>query len=143
MKILFGLIAVIAGVAATVQGAANSGLSSRIGLPGALVTNTAIVMLGALLFYFARGPRGSFFPSGTPWSLYLGGFCGFVIILSLAYVFPRIGAAVTIALAVLGQGLAALVVDHYGLLGMPKEPITLARVAGLLLVGGGVALLRA
>jgi hypothetical protein len=25
---------------------------------------------------------------------------------------------------------------------MPKEPVTLARVAGLLLVGGGVALIR-
>jgi uncharacterized membrane protein YdcZ (DUF606 family) len=28
-------------------------------------------------------------------------------------------------------------------MGMPQEPITLTRVVGLLLVGGGVALIRA
>jgi len=142
-KILFALIAVVAGVAASIQAAANAGLSSRIGLGAALVVNTSIVLFGTLVFYFARSPQGSFFPFGTPWSLYVGGVCGFVIILSLAFVFPKIGAAVAIALVVLGQGAAALAIDHFGLLGMPKEPVTLARIAGLLLVGGGVALMRA
>jgi bacterial/archaeal transporter family-2 protein len=142
-NILFGLIATAAGVAAALQAAANAGLSSRIGLGAALVVNTSIVLLGTIVLYFARGPQGSFFPSGTPWSLYVGGLCGFVLLLSLAFVFPKIGAAVAIALVVLGQGAAALAIDHFGLLGMPKEPVTLARVAGLLLVGSGVALLRA
>jgi len=142
-EILFGLIAAAAGVAATFQAAANAGLSARIGLESALVVNTSIVLLGTLVFYFLRGTDGSFFPSGVPWSLYVGGVCGFVIILSLAFVFPKIGAAVAIALVILGQGAAALAIDHYGLMGMPKEPVTLARVAGLLLVGGGIALIRA
>jgi transporter family-2 protein len=141
-KILLGLIAVAAGIAASVQGAANAGLSSRVGLGAALVVNTSIVLLGTLVFYFVSGPHGGFFPSGTPWNLYLGGVCGFIIILSLAFVFPKIGAAVAVALVVVGQGAAALAIDHFGLMGMPKEPITLARVAGLLLVGGGVALIR-
>jgi len=141
--ILFGIIAAAAGVAAALQAAANAGLSARIGLGAALVVNTSIVLLGTIVLYFARGAQGSFFPSGTPWSLYVGGLCGFVLLLSLAFVFPKIGAAVAIALVVLGQGAAALAIDHFGLLGMPKEPVTLARVAGLLLVGGGVALIRA
>ena len=141
-NILFGLIAAIAGVAGAFQAAANAGLSSRIGLGAALVVNTSIVLLGTLAFYVARGPSGSLFPSDAPWSLYVGGICGFVILLSLAFVFPKIGAALAIALVVLGQGGAALAIDHFGLLGMPKEPITLARVGGLLLVGGGVVLMR-
>ncbi len=143
MKILFGVIAVAAGIAAALQAAANAGLSSRIGLGAALIVNTSIVLLGTLVFYLAGSPSGSFFPSGTPWSFYLGGVCGFVIILSLAFVFPKIGAAFAIALVVLGQGAAALAIDHFGLLGMPEEPMTLARVAGMLLVGGGLALIRA
>lgn len=113
------------------------------GWGAALVVNTSIVLLASLILYFARGPHGSFFPSGTPWSLYVGGICGFIIISSLAFVFPKIGAAVAIALVVLGQGVAALVIDHFGLMGMPKEPVTLARIGGLVLVGAGVALLRA
>jgi len=138
-----GLIAAAAGVATAFQAAANAGLSSRIGLGAALVVNTSIVLLGTLAFYFARGPHGSFVVSGTPWTLYVGGVCGFIVILSLAFVFPRIGAAVAIALVVLGQGAAALVIDHFGLMGMPTEPVTLARVGGLLLVGGGILLTRA
>jgi transporter family-2 protein len=141
-KILFGLIATAAGVAATFQAAANAGLSARIGLAAALVVNTSIVLAGTLLFYFARGPHGSFLATDVPWNLYVGGVCGFIVILSLTVVFPRIGAAVAIALVVLGQGAAALAIDHFGLMGMPNEPVTLVRVAGLLLVGGGVALIR-
>ena len=141
-QILFGLVAVGAGVAAAVQAAANAGLAARIGLAAALVVNTVIVLLATLVFYFAGGPSRSFFPADAPWSLYMGGFYGFVILLSLAFVFPRIGAAVAIALVVLGQGAAALAIDHFGMLGMPTEPVTLARVAGLLLVGAGVALIR-
>ena len=124
------------------QAAANAGLASRIGLGSALVVNTSIVLLGTLVFYFARGPHGRFFVSGTPWTLYVGGVCGFFIILSLAFAFPKIGAALAIALVVLGQGAAALAIDHFGLLGMPTAPVTFARVAGLLLVGGGIALTR-
>jgi transporter family-2 protein len=142
-QILFGLIAVAAGVAASLQPAANAGLAARIGLGATLVINSIIVLLGSLGFYVICGQYGSFFAADAPWGLYIGGLCGFIIILSLPFIFPKIGAAVTIALFILGQGVAALVIDHFGLLGMPKEPITLARVAGLLLVGGGLALIRA
>jgi transporter family-2 protein len=142
-KLLFALIAGAAGVATSLQSAANAGLSLRIGLGAALVLNTLVVLVGTVIFYVCSGRYGTFFPSGTPWYLYIGGICGFIVILSLAFVFPKIGAGVTIAILVLGQGAAALAIDHFGLLGMPKEPVTLARAAGLLLACSGVALMRA
>jgi transporter family-2 protein len=141
-KLLLALIAAVAGVATAFQSAANAGLASRIGLGAALVVNTSIVLLGTLIFFCVRGPHTTFFPSGTPWFLYIGGVCGFIVILSLAFVFPKIGAGLAIAVLVLGQGAAALAIDHFGLLGMPKEPLTLARLAGLLLLAGGIALIR-
>ena len=141
-KLLFAALAICAGVASTLQSAANAGLSQRTGLPAALVVNTSIVMLATLVFLLARGSQPVFFPPGTPWSLYTGGFCGFVIIVILAFVFPRIGAALAIALMVLGQSVAALAIDHYGFLGMPKDPVTVSRVAGLALVAAGIVLLR-
>jgi len=141
-SVWIGLIVAAAGAATAIQSAANAGLSSRIGLAAALVVNTSIVLIATLVFYFTRGSHGTFFPPNTPWSFYVGGLCGFVVILSLAFAFPRIGAGVAIALVVLGQGAAALAIDHFGLLGMPAEPVTTARVAGLLLVGGGIVLIR-
>lgn len=142
LKILFALLAVAAGTATALQAAANAGLSQRIGLGAALVLNTVIVLAGALLLFVARGPHANFFPTGTPWSLYIGGICGFVIISCLALVFPKIGAAWAIALVVLGQSAAALAIDHYGLLGMPEDPITISRAAGLAIVAFGVAVIR-
>ncbi|MEX2138613.1 MAG: DMT family transporter [Pirellulales bacterium] len=141
-KILFALIAAAAGVATSLQSAANAGLASRIGLGAALILNTLMVLVGTVVFYLLSGRQGTFFPAATPWFLYIGGLCGFVVILSLAFVFPKIGAGVTIAILVLGQGAAALAIDHFGVMGMPKEPLTLARLAGMLLACSGVALMR-
>ena len=142
MKVLPAVLAVLAGIAVAFQASANSGLSQKIGLGAALVVNTAIVLAGSLVFFVARGPHANFFPAGTPFTLYLGGACGFVMILCMAFVFPKIGAASAIALLDFGQSVAALVIDHYGLLGMPKDPITISRAAGLALVALGVSLTR-
>ena len=142
MKLMFAAFAVSAGIAAAFQSAANAGLSKNIGLGAALVVNTTIVLAGTLILFFARDPHTRFFPPGTPWTLYIGGVCGFIIIAAMAFTLPRIGAAMAIALMVLGQGVAALAIDHFGLMGIPREPVTVTRVAGLALMCGGMTLLR-
>jgi len=38
--------------------------------------------------------------------------------------------------------LVTLVIDHYGLLGVPVKEISLGRVAGILLITAGVVLIR-
>jgi transporter family-2 protein len=141
-KLLFAALAVLAGIAGTLQASANAGLAQRLGLGAALVVNTSIVLSGALLFFLASRPHTDFFPAGTSWALYIGGLCGFAVILILAFVFPRIGGAWAIALVVLGQSAAALAIDHYGWLGMPRDPVTLSRAAGLALVVVGAAFIR-
>jgi len=142
MKFWFALAAFAAGVATTVQAAANAGLAGRAGLGAALIVNTSIVLAGAFVFFFASGARATFFPAGTPWYLYVGGLCGFVVILAAAFVLPRIGAGTAVALMVLGQGAAALAMDHFGLMGLAREPVSLARVGGFALIVAGVVLLR-
>jgi uncharacterized membrane protein YdcZ (DUF606 family) len=58
--------------------------------------------------------------------LYLGGVFGFIIIGGRPRL-PEARRAYAIALMVCGQCLAALIIDHYGLMGMEKGPITLQR----------------
>ena len=84
----------------------------------------------------------TFFPAGTAWTLYLGGLFGFIIIAAAAFVFPKLGAAWAVALMVFGQTVAALVIDHLGLLGMEKSPMTPQRLIGVALVACGVAVCR-
>jgi transporter family-2 protein len=141
-NLIFVLAAAGAGVATAIQGAANAGLSAQAGLGAALVINASVVLIGSLVFFFAGGSPAIFFPDGTPWSLYTGGLCGFAIILAAAVVFPKIGAGPAVALMVLGQGIAALAIDHFGVMGLPRAPLTLARIAGFALILAGVVLLR-
>jgi transporter family-2 protein len=138
----FALLAVLAGIATSVQSAANAGLAQRIGFGATLVVNSVIVLAGALALFAARAPHASFFPAGTPWALYVGGACGFTVIACLAFVFPKIGAGWAIALVVVGQCGAALAIDHFGLLGMPRDPASSTRVAGLALVALGCVLVQ-
>lgn len=138
----FAAIALAAGVAATFQGAANSGLASRAGIGPAVLVNCVIVFLGAIVFWAILGAKTSWFPPQTAWTFYLGGVFGLAIVIAMAYVFPKIGGAMAIACMVLGQGIAALLADHFGLMGLPRNPVTLARIAGVLLVAGGVVLIR-
>ena len=143
MKLVFSALAIAAGVAAALQAATNAGLSRSVGLGPALVVNTVIVLIGAIGLWAALGAKTTFFPDAVSWTFYLGGLFGFVIIASLALVFPKIGAAYAVALMVGGQCCAALLVDHFGLVGMPRDPLTLQRVIGVALVAAGAVVIRA
>ena len=55
---------------------------------------------------------------------------------------PEIGAAPTIALTVAGQQVASVFVDRFGLLALPRRPISRARLAGVALLLAGVGLVQ-
>src|SRR5207249_2468189 len=107
-----------------------------------LIVNTVIVLISVTGLWAAMGAKATFFPPGASWTLYLGGLFGSVFLASLAFVFPRIGAAQAVTLMIGGQCIAALVVDHFGLMGMPSDPLTLRRAIGVALVGVGAAVMR-
>jgi transporter family-2 protein len=142
MKLILVVLAVVAGVAVAFQGATNQGLLKSAGIGPALMVNTAVVFIGVTVLWLATGAKTTFFPASASWTLYLGGVFGFIIIAAAVLVFPRLGAAYAIALMVCGQCLAAMIIDHFGLMGMEKSPATLQRVIGVLLVVGGVAVFR-
>ena len=142
MKLTFAALAVVAGIAVAFQGATNQGLLKSAGIGPALVVNTVVVLIGAVGLWLVTGAKTTFFPASASWTLYLGGVFGFIIIAAAVLVFPRLGAAYAIALMVCGQCLAAMVIDHFGLMGMERSPATLPRVIGLALVAAGVVVFR-
>lgn len=139
---LFALVPLGAGIASALQAATNSALTVRSSLVTALVVNVAGTLLGAAALLLVPGTRAVVPGAGTPWALYAGGLYGLVIIAGLAFAFPKLGSAWSIALFVLGQSATALALDHYGLLGTVRESLSATRIAGLGLVVAGVLLLR-
>jgi bacterial/archaeal transporter family-2 protein len=143
LRFLLPALAVTAGVAAACQAAANSALATRASLGAALFLNTAIVWAGTFILMLASGGPGALRAlPGAPPHHYIAGLCGFVVIASITFVLPRLGAAVTLALMVMGQGAMALAVDHFGLWGLPAVPVSLTRLAGVGFLVLGILLLR-
>ena len=71
------------------------------------------------------------------WAWFGGLFGAFYVAIS-TIVATELGAASLLALALLGQLFMALLVDHFGWLGLPVNPISWTRLFGVALLGAGV-----
>jgi transporter family-2 protein len=74
--------------------------------------------------------------------LLVGGLIGAQFLLVSLLAAPRLGVATTVAVLIAGQLAAALVVDHYGWLGVPRQPLGPLRLLGAALLVAGVVLIR-
>jgi len=64
----------------------------------------------------------------------------FVTITILAV--PRLGTMSVMALLIAGQMAMSLVMDHFGWMGIPAQPISVWRILGAILLFTGVILIR-
>ena len=79
---------------------------------------------------------------GLSWWHWTGGLLGVLFVVSAAFAGPRIGALLFMSLALAGQLSAAVLLDHFGWAGFPQSPVSLGKLAGLVLVAAGVWLIR-
>jgi transporter family-2 protein len=92
----------------------------------------------------APGPKISeVLPKTGDWLPWTGGIFGAIFLAITILMVPRLGAATTISLIIVGQMMLSLVMDNFGLLGLPVQPITLMKMAGAGFLLLGVILIRA
>lgn len=142
---LFAMFAVaLAGAATALQAPINARLMGAVGSPvNAAFVSFAVgtAALGLLAVALQTRPDVAA-ARGLPLWAWVGGLCGAVFVVAATWGVPRLGVATTITLMVAGQLALSLVLDHFGAFGVPRQPIGLARVAGVALVIGGVLLVR-
>jgi len=73
---------------------------------------------------------------------WVGGILGAFFVTATVALVPRLGVALTFSLIIAGQMIVTLVIDHFGLLGVPMKEISAARIGGILLITLGVILIR-
>lgn len=78
----------------------------------------------------------------APAIAWTGGLMGAFFVATAVTLVPRLGVAMTFSLVVAGQMFVTLIIDHFGLLGVDVRPVNWLRVAGILLITGGVVLIR-
>ncbi|HVS24251.1 MAG TPA: DMT family transporter [Gammaproteobacteria bacterium] len=146
--LLLGLMAVVSGALIPVQAASNAALSRVIhgNVPFAALT---LFVVAALATAVAIAALGQGVPAvaelrDAPWWSYSGGLIVAFYVFTITFLSPRLGVGTSIALIVTGQVLAALTIDHFGLMRSLQISLTPVRLAGaaLMIVGAFLALRR-
>ena len=139
------VLAVLIGALIPVQAGMNAAMSKSL---GSVVYSALILFVIGLLFLesFAllnRIPLPSLSAlSNAPAFSYAGGIIVAIYVLAITYLAPRLGVANAICFIVSGQIIAAVVIDHFALLGAISSPITIHRAAGMVLMIAGLFLAR-
>lgn len=138
------LLVVVAGGLLALQAPTNAMLAKVGGSPVlAALISFAVGTVALFVAWLASGNRPGAAPfAGLPWYAWLGGLYGAFFVAIAAFAAPRIGLASLITIGIAGQIAMALLLDHLGALGLPRDPISLGRIVGALLVVAGVVLVR-
>lgn len=135
------VLMVAGGVAVAVQPSFNARLAEKTGFLQAATISFAVGTLVLLLLSLVT-QQGSFRRTFEAdwWQLTGGLFGAFFVTMTIVGV-PRIGTTAVLALTIVSQLIAGLVMDHYGLFGMRGIPIDIKRSLGVVLLLVGVALI--
>ena len=135
----YAAIMVFAGMGIPIMAAASGAIGMRSGSPAAA---SAVMFAGALLCTLAvlavtGAPSRPFF-GAAPWPYYAAGLLVAAYALAITYVGPRFGLGNAVFCVLLGQIVAAAVIDQFGLLGAARTPIEWPRVIGIALMAVGI-----
>jgi transporter family-2 protein len=135
-------LAVLAGLAGSVQVAVMGRFGGRIGIVEALTFATAVqLVLSFGILVVSRGGVGHLGGAlRSPLWMWAGGVMGLVVVFTITFAQPRIGAAATIGILIAGQLVMGAVIDRFGLFGAEQIGISWPRAAGIALLGAGAAL---
>jgi transporter family-2 protein len=131
-----------AGTLIALQAPINSRLGKDLGtLPAATVSfAVGLVLLMAVTLAFGGGLGDLGDIGNVPVGYLIGGLLGAVYVTCVLITVRDLGAGGVVAATIAGQLAMAVVVDHFGWLGVARQPVTVARVAGIALLAAGVFL---
>jgi transporter family-2 protein len=139
-------LAVLAGLAGSVQVAVMGRFGARIGVVEALTFATCIQLVLSLgILLVARLGTGDLAGAfrAPPW-MWLGGVMGLTVVFTITFAQPRIGATATIGILIAGQLVMGAMIDRFGLFGVSQIGISWPRALGigLLAIGAALSLVR-
>jgi transporter family-2 protein len=135
-------LTVLAGLAGSVQVAVMGRFGRRIGIVEALAfaTSVQLVLSLAILLVARLGTGGLGGGFRAPLWMWSGGLMGLVVVFTITFAQPRIGATATIGILIAGQLAMGAMIDRLGLFGVDQIAISWPRAAGIVLLGAGAAL---
>ncbi|PSJ81469.1 DMT family transporter [Neisseria iguanae] len=137
-------LAFTAGMASAIQSAINTQLARAMG-GETLIATLISFAVGAVALFFITWVKTDLFGylaiiSHQPWWKLSGGLLGAVFVFTSVLLAPKLGIANMLFVIIIGQLVAAAVIDHYGFIGMAVREMTMPKLIGLVVMGVGLAL---
>ncbi len=148
---LFMMLGLFAGMASPIQTSINS---VRNAIHSPFIASLISFLVGMLVLLFLTSfiehrrlflnnlQTAKTFVTSSPWWLWTGGILGVVFITSNILLLPIVGASLTVVLALSGQMIIALVIDHFGWFGIPKHRLNVQRILGIVLMITGIMIIQ-
>lgn len=143
-KLIWIVMAFVAGSLLPIQAGMNSKLAKSGGSPLHATMLSFMIGFAALLLYISLTSQQVSWKGirEAPAYAWAGGLLGAFYIAVILFAFPRIGPGLTFGLIVAGQLLISMLMEHFQLMNTQPHAISLGRVAGLLLIIGGVIMMK-
>lgn len=139
-------MAIFAGLLIPLQAGLNAQLGHAVKDPayGAMLS-FVVGLIGIFLYCLIARVDFAQLKGGfqIPWYYWSGGLMGAFFVVTLIVAPPKLGMALTLGVTIAAQLVLGLLVDHYGWFGVPKDTISWPKIGGVLMVIGGLFLLRA
>jgi transporter family-2 protein len=133
----------LAGVALAVQAPTNAMLARSAG--SVVLAALVSFVVGTLLLLAAWAALDRTPPAAigqAPAWAWVGGLYGAGFVAAMAFSAPRLGLATALTIAIASQLATALLLDHWGALGLREQPVSAGRLLGAALVLAGAILVR-
>lgn len=143
MNYVYILLAFLTGIAISIQAGVNANLRQSLTNPvlaAAISFGTGLIALIVMLLASRASVPSIEAIRQISWWKWTGGLIGAVYVTTVIVSVPKIGTANLVSLSVAGQLLAAVVLDHYGLLGFALHPANGWRLLGMAVIVVGVLL---
>lgn len=134
---MFKILATFDGVLIALMVAFNGLLANRIGNHKALIVIHFIGLLGAAILLIGSRTRLKKL-GGLPIYFLTAGALGIFNVLFNNLCFLALGATITLSLNLLGQLIASMIIDHFGLLGLEINPINKTKLVGIGIMALGI-----
>ena len=143
-RIIWIVVAFLAGAFLPLQGGFNALLGKEAKNP--MYASMFSFIIGTILialYVFTTRQTVSWEGVRTaPWYAWLGGLFGAYCLTAIILAFPKLGPGLTFGLLIAGQMIVSVALEHCNILVAEPHPISVLRVLGILLVVGGVLMVR-
>lgn len=129
--------ALVAGALVPLQAVSNAALGRSLGHPlwATLVSLFVSTLVVIPLIIALRVPMPSINQTAhMPLWAWFGGIAGAIYVTAALVLVSRLGATTFIVCVIAGQMLISLIIDHYGLMGLPTKTANVGRVIGVVMI---------